>query len=474
MRNRLAVLAAVLAFALVVGGLGVLAARSGSDSGRDLPRLPFATAAEDGASAALGMKADAALAPYPAGGMEYRIGVAMPDLGDHAAAYRRTAPGKEDVATLAEALGIRAGASGGPTEVDGAWMATDGSHSLRVDQRTGQWFYSPEASQAISSGVAGKCAPCPPDAMCAQMCEPPSRPDGMPTKDEAERTARALWAKAGVRPADAKVVVDDNFSQWYVHFTPQVDGREVAGMDVSVVVGPKRAVESASGWLGGVDKVGDYPLISLQAAVDRLNASMTAGPPCLRATVRCLPAEEAPPVTETTIPGAVPVPLRCEPLDSGAPTTTQPPPACQPGTAGSGGGLTGSGSAGAGSASTGSAGAAGSSGTVVDPPPTTIPGTDGPPPRQVVVITGARLALQSVDDYLVPVYVFAIQGGGETGPIPAVPDRLLKTAAPAPADQPTLQNAPTTGTRPTTVDGQDSPKPTPAGKPAPPPAPSGG
>lgn len=498
MRNRVAVLAAVLAFAVVVGGVAVLATRSGSDSSRNLPRLPFATTgAEGSATTVAGMKADAALMPYPVGGIEYRIGADLPDLGDHAAAYRRAAPTQDEIVALARAVGI--GGPAAPTKADDAWTVSDGVHGLRVDARSGQWFFGPDPSQPVSGTAISKCAPCPPDAVCADVCQEPTRPEGLPTKDEAEQAARAFWSRAGVSPGDAKIEIDDNFSQWYVHFAPRVGGREVVGADVSVAVGVKSAIESANGWLGDVEKLGDYPLITLKAAVDRLNESVKTGPPCLYGAVRCLPAQDAPLTTETTVPldergrcvGSAP------PAGAGSPTTFATVEGCEPpagsadGSTGSGGTSTGStgsaggsgGATGSGGTSTGSTGGSTGStggstgstgggstgvgvappGTVVSPEPTTLPGstTVVPPTPVVMTITGARLALQAIDQYLVPVYIFSLKEGGETPPVPAVPDRLLQTTTTAPPTGGTIEPQP-----------KPIPAPAPTGKPEPAPAPA--
>jgi hypothetical protein len=451
MRNRAAFLAAGMAFAVLLGGLAALAGKTGGPgSGRDLPRLPFAASAGE-ARATAGMAADRAIASYPAGGgIEYRIVGALPDLGGHAPAFRLPPVDEAEVAPLARALGLPAP----PKHEDGAWTVADGMHFLRVDAATGQWNYGADPGTAVSSGsvapsgsvdpsggVASSgsgsavtaCAPCPPNAMCAQVCKEPTRPAGLPTKDEAEQAARALWSKLGIDPGRATVQVDDNFSEWFVHFQPRVAGVEVQGTDVGVSVGVKGAVQSVAGGLGLArpERLGDYPLISLAAAVDRLNHPVAIGPACRKSDPpQCAVPEPMPAQRDRVCMG-----------NAGAPTTFAPAAGCAAsdtplttsGSAGAGSanGSAGAGSSGAGSAgkpsSTGGAGAGGVGGgpdsggpvtTETAPPPL-------PPGPIVLTITGARLALQLVDGHLVPVYAFTLSQGGEIT-VPAVPDRLLQ------------------------------------------------
>jgi hypothetical protein len=440
MRNRLAVLSAVLVFAVLVGGLAVFAARSGDG---DLPRLPMgATGERDAATAARaagagsGVGRDGAgvsradMALYPYRWEEYRIGARLPDVGERAAAYRWTAPTAAGVRGLADRLGL----SGQAKHEDGAWTVSDGSRFLRVDERSGQWNLGPDPSMGVSSSTAvAKCPPCPPERMCPEMmCGEPVRPAGMPSQQEALRLARAFWDKAGVDVGKVKVDIDDGFTQWYVRFRPLIGGRPVIGAETSVAVGAKGAVEWANGWMAGPEKVGDYPLLSPQKAVERLNASRTVGGACGGPMVQCDPA---PMPTPMPAPAPKPLPADKPSCRSGWPTTVSwPEGACTdegspPTTNPSGGG--------GGSAGVPSDGNTGS-------PDTTVPGSgQSPPPDNappvapgepmVLTITGVRVELLAVGEYVVPVYVFTLDNGGETGPVPAVPDKYLQATA---QDQP--------------------------------------
>ena len=64
-------------------------------------------------------------------------------------------------------------------------------------------------------------------------------------------------------------------------------------------------------------------------------------------------------------------------------------------------------------------------------PPPDLPAE--PPEPIVQTVTGAHLALLQIDAVLVPVYVFELEGDGETFPVPAVTDEWLDQQVPAPA-----------------------------------------
>ena len=448
MRNRMAVWAAGLAFAVLVGGLAVLAAKSGDD---DLPKLPAISASAGAASEGRSMAAaDSAMPAIGYASVEYRLADGVQKPADDWAAYRVDKPSEADVATLAKALGM----SGTATSEDGAWALSDGKRYLRVDALNGQWWFGADPNTAVSSDTAiSKCAPCPPDRMCAQVCQEPERPAGMPTKAEAEGTAREFWKRIGVDDAGAKVEVEDGFSQWYVHFRPTIGDTEVVSGEVSASVGPNDEILSANGQLGSYDKVGDYPLVALSEALDRLN-----NPPSFD-------------------DGREPAPMPTEDMggSSGGGSTGSSGTGSS-GTATGGGSSTGT--ATGGGSSTGTASDSGTASVTAEPVPAEArpepdsstkvdgdtpsepgsggseqsPGSDGGPtpmpepyfeppiPTEptVVTLTGVRVALLQTGAYLVPVYLFTIDGGGEVGPVSAVPDRYLEATntGPQPQDTP--------------------------------------
>lgn len=129
--------------------------------------------------------------------------------------------------------------------------------------------------------------PCPPGQACIQMCprpapmpvpapEPQRRAD-LPTKADAEQLGRSFLARAGLDLASASVRVDDGFSQWVVAADPTVGGLPTIGLTWSVGIGPRGRVEFAGGYLADPTKGDDYPLVGMQAALERLQANPYGG-----------------------------------------------------------------------------------------------------------------------------------------------------------------------------------------------------
>src|SRR5207249_10766835 len=77
----------------------------------------------------------------------------------------------------------------------------------------------------------------------------------------------------GVDLDGARVRVDDGFSQWQVTVDPRVGGLPTVGYAGSVSVGPKGAVEAASGWLAQPVQGDEYPLVTAAAGLERLKRS---------------------------------------------------------------------------------------------------------------------------------------------------------------------------------------------------------
>ena len=130
---------------------------------------------------------------------------------------------------------------------------------------------------------------CPPGAACAQVCpvppspmpvpppEPPERPADLPTEDEAERIARETLEDAGADLTGARVRVEDGFDQWYVNVDPVVDGVPTFGLTSSVGVGPKGEIRFANGWLGDPQRGEDYPLATVERALERFPSTGGGG-----------------------------------------------------------------------------------------------------------------------------------------------------------------------------------------------------
>lgn len=313
----------------VAAAIALVAAACGSEEER--PALPISLGA-GGGEAASAMAEDSAVGgasrAMPAS-VDYELDADTSNLPDEGPAYEvKSRAGESDVRELAEALGI----DGDPQQGErGEWYVSgDGGALLSVEPVAGSpWYFQAEGActpdtqtsdggpVACSGGgvsssggvatvepapaeepaieesraeepVSDETEPAPPTACKTQpdgseICEAPApepiepeRPANLPTKAEAEETARALFTKIGVDLDDATVRTEDGFSAWYVSVEPTIDGLPVYGFGWSVTVGPDKKIHSASGQLGDPTKVADYPLLSVKDAVEKLRSEYAA------------------------------------------------------------------------------------------------------------------------------------------------------------------------------------------------------
>ena len=423
----------VVAFALAVAVVAVVAGQG--DDGQKLVKLPVAsmggTTAESDAATMAAPAARSSMLYAP--GVEYKVKGTWPDLPSTAPGYRLSDAATEDaIRKVAGVLGIE----GSVRSEDGSWVVTDGDRALRVMKFAGLPWYvermcpdAPVSDRDLeikraecagvavpfegegSSGSGGAVAqdlpativtalpaqtpPCPAGADCA-VAEPapavaapatkpaiapapmpadltppdkPVRPEGFPTKEEAEALARETFAKLGA--GTEGIIVEDGWTTWEARVEMRLGGLTVLGMDTSVSIGLD-GVERANGWLAVPERIGDYPLVGVEAGFTRLTTP--------------LPAPEPAPLTTRagddigTIEPAIEPAIECR--------------------------------------DTGSAGICAA---------TTFPAEPMPPIEPFVeTITGAHLALLNTGEALVPAYVFEIEGGGMI-PVPAVTDEWLDT-----------------------------------------------
>jgi hypothetical protein len=420
-----AMTAAVAGAVLVLGACGA-ADKSGVAAGR--PKLPVAGAPAGATAAAR----DSATAPgadlmaYPARPIEYRLAAGAKAPATAAPAYKleRADVDAGTARKLAAAFGMQAESERGSGQ---SFSVRDGSAQVQVDGgAVPSWNYSRDMEGSVSSDVAVACAP---DGGCPEPGWAPAPPvAGLPSAAEAEAKARALLERAGV---DLEHVAVDapqpgETQSRTVAFSPLVDGRSVVGLTTSVTFGENARVEYANGYLGRFEKVGDYPLVSLAQAVERLRSGFVGdgGP---------------------------------RPMAADTPAIAE---------ANSGGG-----------SSAGSPGSAGSGGAATEVPPAP-PASDAVPvdpavpptapttyPPQVVEITGARVVLMLAyptcpddDAFLVPAFAFAPE---EAGTVMAVEDDSLAGGAAGSSDRKAAEPCPGV-----------QPAPAPVGKPEPAPLPT--
>jgi hypothetical protein len=338
-RQRLTALAVAGVFVAAVTGIAVFAAAGG----HRLPKLPAVNSASSGAA---GSTAAPALAP--AYGVRYEIQGTLPVLGGTAPAYRlgsAFSPSAGD--RLAAALGLHGKFVAGG---DG-WQLTDGNRTLTIFNGPGlPWSFGTDVAFATGGGVtvsgsvavagvshAGSVAialptpttviarttlvapgavppvtacprpPCPPNALCPQVCVPttPPRPADLPTLAAAEQIARTTAAAAGFSAADADVAIDTGYVV-LVDLAPRVGGLPTSGWSWSFDLGSKGTIQNAHGYLAQPARIGNYPLAGTVVGVTRLQEGMGVGPRPLMAAAGptvafpvCAPSANCPARTVT-------------------------------------------------------------------------------------------------------------------------------------------------------------------------------
>jgi hypothetical protein len=328
--------AAAVTAALVVGGVAV--------AGRGRAPAVLPPLEVDGAQPAV-VATPAATEPAPAGSatparpslmpdapqpwppVTYKLRGSLPDLPDRARAWKLgTDLDGGRMAALTAALGLR----GQRKQDQAGWTVGDRGGTLRVNRLPGlPWSFS--------SVVAGTCMcgpwPATPASrrgiQCADAVSPGSarpvlpgrptikplpRPADLPGRDQAERVARELAAKAGLALDGATVKVLDGYAARVVTIAPAVGGLPTSGFSWTVSVGPKGRIQYAGGWLATPQPADTYPLMTEAEGLKRLRERGAGWPPILRPNVvdraelkaaPCLPATRLPctprPLQEQTV-----------------------------------------------------------------------------------------------------------------------------------------------------------------------------
>lgn len=341
MRNRVPALAAVTAFAVGLASVAVLAARSGDDGLEALPSLAGGRgeAAAMDAMASRSLAAPGlvdyeiakALPDLPSKAPAYRLGSsasrrAVERLAD---ALGIDAPVREEDGrlrvgnlTVENAPGVpwylsdlAPGCKEAPVSSDrrslrvqGCAVSSSSATVTAIDPATG----------AHSDTNADQ--PCPPEADCRPASPTPPPPDcdpgagcgsgstpsfdgrttpsrrpspepmplphpepvpppvpDLPDRAEAERMARDVFTALGVGVEGLRL--DGGYSSWEAQVSPRVGGLEVLGLVHSLSIGPKGKVQAASGYLGTPGRIGDYPLVGVETAFDRLRVGHNTDDP---------------------------------------------------------------------------------------------------------------------------------------------------------------------------------------------------
>jgi hypothetical protein len=290
-RRRFA--AAAAALVVISGAVGVAVAVRSTD---DLPVIVLASGPQAAGSAALDAGARGA-----AGGPEMMRADASPMIGlwiptiytfvldegvrvsdDRAPAWRMAPPADLLAAAtqLAAALGLPAP---GPSEWDPAALtAQDATGASLWVSPGGDWYYGgpsdlwpvwdcPEIAHEerdAGDGAPGRDAPV--------ECTPPEPPSGVPSADRARTLALEQLARLGVGQVR---ILDVHGDEWgaSVQAELSIPGSPLSsGLFVGIGFAGEARLAWANGTLARPERIGDYPLLGLTAALDRLEQGLNA------------------------------------------------------------------------------------------------------------------------------------------------------------------------------------------------------
>jgi hypothetical protein len=271
-RRRPAMIAAAAAIAAVTLAGGIALLTGGDD---DLPRIELGTSAQGtlaAGDAERTMEADdMAAGTSMMAWVRYVAGDGLPDLGGSAPVYRLRAD-DDDLRAIAAHLGV----DGDLTAGEGADRTiTEGEAS--VNGYGASWWYSSGQSPSPIEEVECAIAEDGQEVCLDEPAPEPERPADLPTQAEAEAIIRAVAEAAGVDLTGAQVTSYDNVATWGVNIDLAVDGTPITGYSVYGTVMAGGVVLDAGGVMGGLERLGDYPLDTTRTAIDRLDEQSGGG-----------------------------------------------------------------------------------------------------------------------------------------------------------------------------------------------------
>jgi hypothetical protein len=233
---------------------------------------------------------DAMMMPFQ--DITYVYDGAYPDLGTSAPAWMLPGSPSVDqarVADLAKLLGVEGDVRALSPEMGGGWMVgaedyTTSNLTVASDGMISWWFNpAPMATSSVGVGCAAPAvepAVAPdatsdtiaPDATMpvAPCSDVPTPPQGVPSKDEALASAKSLFTDMGYDMSQFEF--DTYADEWGANVTGfLLLGGHRSPLTVSVGYGENGAITWASGSLATPQQAGDYPLVSGQDALQRLN-----------------------------------------------------------------------------------------------------------------------------------------------------------------------------------------------------------
>lgn len=213
--------------------------------------------------------------------------------------YRSDSTVSEDVALrLATALGVDPTPQTRPEGYEAEWAfgPDDGTApSLTIDAFSQHyWWYSPDWSEREAMDELYSCTETvDAEGNATVDCPEPEPPVGVPSAEEAEAAARKLISAAGF-DVDG-LTYEVNADEWYVSVYASrqlVDGIAANGENWSFGFGAKGGLQWAGGSFVAPERVGPYPLIGIDEAVERLRENYLGSGGSVGVAVAIAAAEE--------------------------------------------------------------------------------------------------------------------------------------------------------------------------------------
>lgn len=247
----------------------------GHDDGAGRPLLPSAEGGEAGSAAAIARLPDDTADPAGAGGFsdaidpselpdpplaeEYRLAAGVTVPARQAPAYRFRFPDDTEE-RVRDALGV---GTGGFFEID----------------FTGAWYWDRDtAGDPVVDDVL-TCDPPEPGSSDEPHCtEGPPPASDLPSFAEVERRFRVILEALGDDPDEGSFETFDHPQSRQMAFLPRIGGLEVGDLESSIGFGEGGRLEFASGFFGTVEKLGDYPLDEVTAAIEAFEEAYWSDP----------------------------------------------------------------------------------------------------------------------------------------------------------------------------------------------------
>lgn len=229
------------------------------DAGR--PLLPTGAGGDGGGQAALARLPEAADSggfsdaidpselPDPPLVEEYRLAAGVRVLERQAPAYRFRFPDDTEE-RVRDALGV----------------GTDGFFEIDF---TGAWYWDRDTADDPVVEDVLTCDPPEPGSSEEPFCtEGPPPASDLPSFAEVEARFRVILEELGYDPDEGTFDTLDHPQSRQMGFLPRIGGLEVGYLESAIGFGEGGRLEFASGFFGTVEKLGDYPLDEVTAAIE--------------------------------------------------------------------------------------------------------------------------------------------------------------------------------------------------------------